>query len=198
MSIYFFAAYIRKNCLKVVMVINARLFTGTIPTKVWWRPWALLMSAGYQKWWRWGVILIRYKLIVPLWRSQKTITKVQSEKMSYNFNNSSSTSAARVPYPGDPHSYYSFAAQALSKGGLTPMQQQALYQQQMNAYQQHYGAGTYNSTPSIPYGKFSIDMLIRLTLLAKVEKTSIICVFLGSAKVFRSFIPFEPVPDYSN
>ena len=75
--------------------------------------------------------------------------------MSYNFNNSSSTtSAARVPYPGDPHSYYSFAAQALSKGGLTPMQQQALYQQQMNAYQQHYGAGSYNSTPSIPYGKF--------------------------------------------
>lgn len=84
--------------------------------------------------------------------------------MSYNFNNSSSTAlvpsaagqSARVPYPGDPHSYYSFAAQALSKGGLTPMQQQALYQQQMTAYQQHYGSnsGAYNATAPIPYGKF--------------------------------------------
>ena len=81
--------------------------------------------------------------------------------MSYNFNNSSSTSsttavaATRVPYPGDPHSYYSFAAQALSKGGLTPMQQQALYQQQMTAYQQHYGSntGAYNATAPLPYGE---------------------------------------------
>ena len=91
--------------------------------------------------------------------------------MSYIRNNYENGSvASRVPYPGDPHSYYSFAAQALSKvnpSTLTPMQQQqmALYQQQMaaatsasQAYSAGYSTGNiYNANPSIvPYGKSMI------------------------------------------
>ena len=77
--------------------------------------------------------------------------------MSYLRNgNSYESSVARVPYPGDPHSYYSFAAQALSKGALNPMQQHALYQQQL-AYAGYGAQNMYSQAAANPipaYGKF--------------------------------------------
>jgi len=86
--------------------------------------------------------------------------------MSYIRNNYE-TNSSRVPYPGDPHSYYSFAAQALSKvnpSTLTPMQQQqmALYQQQMAAsanYTGYASGNLYNTTqPIVPYGKIILSL----------------------------------------
>jgi len=56
---------------------------------------------------------------------------------------------------GDPHSYYAFAQQ-LTKG-LTPIQQQALYQQQQMAYAGQYAntglSGLYGNPASSGYGK---------------------------------------------
>ena len=58
-------------------------------------------------------------------------------------------------YSGDPHSYYAFAQQ-LTKG-LTPIQQQALYQQQQMAYAGQYAntglTGLYGNPASTGYGK---------------------------------------------
>ena len=93
---------------------------------------------------------------------------------------SASGASSRVPYPGknlvlayflkhlnlklaffnhhplgDPHSYYAFAQQ-LTKG-LTPIQQQALYQQQQMAYAGQYAntglSGLYGNPASTGYGK---------------------------------------------
>nr|AAW82380.1 orthodenticle homolog Otxb [Oikopleura dioica] len=67
---------------------------------------------------------------------------------------SASGASSRVPYPGDPHSYYAFAQQ-LTKG-LTPIQQQALYQQQQMAYAGQYAntglSGLYGNPASTGYG----------------------------------------------
>ncbi|CAG5087070.1 Oidioi.mRNA.OKI2018_I69.PAR.g11449.t1.cds [Oikopleura dioica] len=67
---------------------------------------------------------------------------------------STATGSSRVPYPGDPHSYYAFAQQ-LTKG-LTPIQQQALYQQQQMAYAGQYAntglTGLYGNPASTGYG----------------------------------------------
>ena len=104
--------------------------------------------------------------------------------MNFFQNASTPTSSAagassRVPYPGknlnssflspqllkfdfsnqllsgDPHSYYAFAQQ-LTKG-LTPIQQQALYQQQQMAYAGQYAntglSGLYGNPASTGYGE---------------------------------------------
>ena len=74
---------------------------------------------------------------------------------------------SRVPYPGDPHAYYSFAQAfnqaAASKQPLTPLQQQqmALYQQQMGFYNQQaaaVGNMGYTQPTVTPYGKISISI----------------------------------------
>ena len=56
---------------------------------------------------------------------------------------------------GDPHSYYSFAAQLTKGVGLTPMQQSTLYQQQQmfNGYANGLASSLYGSSSSV-YGNW--------------------------------------------
>ena len=93
--------------------------------------------------------------------------------MNY-LKNGYESASARVPYPGkslsfsannrsnsisgDPHSYYSFAAQLTKGVGLTPMQQSTLYQQQQmfNGYANGLASSLYGSQAASVYGNFGL------------------------------------------